>query len=89
MHQVAVRVAEHLHLDVLGSGDVLLEEDVALSERAKRFDEHFAAADLNRDGKLSRVEVSEKMPRLLPAFAFMDEDRDGLLTRDDVRRDRH
>jgi Ca2+-binding EF-hand superfamily protein len=55
------------------------------AERDKRFDERFAAADLNHDGKLSRLEVSEKMPQLSQAFAFMDEDRDGFLTRDDLR----
>jgi Ca2+-binding EF-hand superfamily protein len=55
------------------------------AERAKRFDERFAEADLNRDGKLSRVEVSEKMPHLSRSFAFMDEDRDGFLTREDLQ----
>ncbi|MFD0740344.1 hypothetical protein ACFQZQ_13750 [Lysobacter koreensis] len=55
------------------------------AERAKRFEEHFTAADLNRDGKLSRLEVGEKMPRLAKSFAFMDEDRDGFLTRADLR----
>ena len=55
------------------------------AERAKRAEERFAAADLNKDGKLSRVEVSEKMPRLEKAFAFIDEDRDGFLTRDDLK----
>lgn len=54
------------------------------AERAKRAQERFAAADLNKDGKLSRVEVSEKMPRLEKAFAFMDEDRDGFLTQADL-----
>ena len=54
------------------------------AERAKRAEERFVAADLNRDGKLSRVEVSEKMPRLADSFAFMDEDRDGFLTRADL-----
>ncbi|GAA5076778.1 EF-hand domain-containing protein [Lysobacter panacisoli] len=59
------------------------------AERAKRAEERFAAADLNKDGKLSRVEVSEKMPRLEKAFAFMDEDRDGFLTRDDLKPSMH
>ncbi|MDR0184726.1 hypothetical protein [Lysobacter arvi] len=59
------------------------------AERAKRAEERFAAADLNKDGKLSRVEVSEKMPRLEKAFAFMDEDRDGFLTRADLAPRKH
>lgn len=59
------------------------------AERAKRFDQRFAEADLNHDGKLSKVEVGEKMPYLAKAFAFMDEDRDGYLTRDDLRHGPH
>ncbi|HEY0504946.1 MAG TPA: hypothetical protein VGD42_15805 [Lysobacter sp.] len=59
------------------------------AEHAKRAEERFAAADLNKDGKLSRVEVSEKMPRLEKAFAFLDEDRDGFLTRDDLKQPSH
>ncbi|MDH5824109.1 EF-hand domain-containing protein [Luteimonas sp. RD2P54] len=48
---------------------------------ANRFDERFKAADLNGDGKLSRVEVEEKMPRMAAGYAWMDEDRDGFLSR--------
>ncbi len=55
------------------------------AEHAKRAEERFAAADLNKDGKLSRIEVSEKMPRLEKSFAFLDEDRDGFLTRADLK----
>lgn len=55
------------------------------AERTKRFNERFAAADLNRDGKLSKLEVSEKMPQLAKSFAFIDEDRDGFLTRADLQ----
>ena len=49
------------------------------AEGEKRLAEAFAAADLNRDGKLSRVEVDEKMPRLSKRFAWMDDNRDGFL----------
>lgn len=56
------------------------------AEHARRFDEHFITADLNRDGKLSRVEVSEKMPRLAQGFAWMDENHDGFLSREELRR---
>ncbi|RPE81157.1 EF-hand domain-containing protein [Vulcaniibacterium tengchongense] len=54
------------------------------AEFARRAEQRFAAADLNRDGRLSKVEVGEKMPRLAKAFAFLDEDRDGYLTRRDL-----
>ena len=50
-------------------------------KRAERFAEAFVAADLNKDGKLSRVEVDEKMPRLSKRFAWMDDNRDGFLER--------
>lgn len=53
------------------------------AEHAKRSNERFAAADLNRDGKLSRVEVDEKMPRMAKQFAWMDENRDGFLSREE------
>ena len=55
------------------------------AERAKRFDERFAAADLNRDGKLSRVEVDEKMPRMKDRFAWIDENRDGFISRGELQ----
>jgi Ca2+-binding EF-hand superfamily protein len=56
-----------------------------MAERARRFDERFAAADLNRDGKLSKVEVGEKMPRMQEGFAWMDGNRDGFLSREELR----
>lgn len=55
------------------------------AERAKRFDEKFAAADLNRDGKLSRVEVDEAMPRMKDRFAWIDENRDGFVSRAELQ----
>ncbi|WP_407352288.1 EF-hand domain-containing protein [Luteimonas sp. R10] len=55
------------------------------AEMAERADQRFAAADLNGDGKLSRVEVEEKMPRLATSFAWMDESRDGFLSREELR----
>jgi Ca2+-binding EF-hand superfamily protein len=48
--------------------------------RKARFEAKFAEADLNRDGKLSRVEVAEKMPRMAERFAWMDDNRDGFLS---------
>ena len=55
------------------------------AERERRFQERFAAADLNGDGRLSRVEVDEKIPRLSASFAWMDEDGDGFLGREELR----
>ncbi|MEN4903733.1 EF-hand domain-containing protein [Luteimonas sp. TWI1437] len=51
----------------------------------RRFDAMFRAADLNGDGRLSRVEVDEAMPRLAPRFAWFDENRDGTLSREELR----
>jgi len=51
----------------------------------QRFDQRFAEADLNGDGRLSRVEVDEKMPRLAKRFAWMDDNRDGFLSREELR----
>ncbi|BCT91401.1 hypothetical protein LYSHEL_04250 [Lysobacter helvus] len=62
------------------------------AERAARFNERFAQADLNRDGKLGRVEVQEKMPQLADRFQWIDENRDGFLSKAELqagREDRH
>jgi Ca2+-binding EF-hand superfamily protein len=55
------------------------------AERTQRFNARFTAADLNRDGKLSRVEVGEKMPRLAGRFAWMDDNKDGFLSQEELR----
>ena len=56
-----------------------------MADRARRLDERFAAADLDRDGKLSKLEVGEKMPRMEQGFAWMDGDRDGFLSRGELQ----
>lgn len=55
------------------------------AQMRQRFEARFAAADLNGDGKLSRVEVGEKMPRLATRFAWMDDDKDGFLSREELQ----
>ena len=55
------------------------------AQMRKRFDERFAAADLNGDGRLSRVEVDDKMPRMGGRFAWMDDNRDGFLSREELQ----
>lgn len=55
------------------------------AEMQRRFDERFSAADLNGDGRLSRVEVDEKMPRIASRFAWLDENGDGVLERNELR----
>ena len=51
------------------------------AERTAKFDARFKEADINRDGKLGRVEVQEKMPRMADRFAWLDDNKDGFLTR--------
>ena len=58
------------------------------AQRKARFDAKFAEADLNRDGKLSRVEVGEKMPRMADRFAWMDDNRDGFLSQAELQSQR-
>jgi Ca2+-binding EF-hand superfamily protein len=53
--------------------------------RARHFEEKFTAADVNRDGRLGRVEVDEKMPRLKERFSWLDENRDGFLSRAELQ----
>ena len=52
--------------------------------RAK-FDEHFAKADTDGDGALSRAEAEKGMPRLAKKFDRVDADHDGKITRDEIR----
>jgi len=49
-----------------------------------RFDAKFASADLNKDGRLGRVEVEQVMPRLADRFNWMDDNRDGFLDRGEL-----
>lgn len=55
------------------------------AERERRYQARFDAADLNGDGRLSRIEVDESMPRLSARFAWMDEDGDGFLGPEELR----
>lgn len=55
------------------------------AEHARRANERFTGADLNRDGRLSRVEVEEKMPHMAERFAWMDENRDGFLSQAEMK----
>ena len=57
--------------------------------RGERHAERFAEADLDKDGKLSKVEASEKLPRMASRFAWMDDNRDGYLSREELRPQRH
>jgi Ca2+-binding EF-hand superfamily protein len=52
---------------------------------AKRQAERFADADINKDGKLSKLEVGEKMPRMERSFAWMDDNRDGFLSQQELQ----
>lgn len=54
------------------------------AEGKARFEQRFVDADVNRDGRLNRVEVDEKMPRLAARFAWLDENRDGFLSRTEL-----
>ena len=85
-------------VDANNDGYVVRSEARAWHERmrpqmeaafAERTAEKFAAADINKDGKLSRLEVGEKLPRLEKSFAWMDEDRDGFLDREELKPQRH
>ncbi len=60
------------------------QRPVREAEMRKKMDAKFAEADLNRDGKLSRVEVTEKMPRLEKSFAWNDENKDGFLSKSEL-----
>ncbi|WP_430540496.1 hypothetical protein [Pseudoxanthomonas japonensis] len=48
-----------------------------------RADEHFASADANKDGRLSRDEVKDK-GRFAERFDALDTNKDGFLSRDEL-----
>lgn len=52
--------------------------------RKARFEGMFAKADLNRDGKLGRVEAEQALPRIGERFNWMDDNRDGFLDRNEL-----
>jgi hypothetical protein len=54
-------------------------------EVATKFDQHFARADANGDGALSRLEAAEGLPRIANKFDRIDRDGDGLLTRAEIQ----
>jgi hypothetical protein len=60
--------------------------DARKVERTQEWTQRFDAADLNHDGKLSKVEASENMPRLQPSFAWFDDNRAGFLSREELKR---
>ena len=62
VHEVAVRVAEDLHFDVLGRGDVALEEDFGPAERRRRL----RAAPLRAWCASSSALRTTRMPRPPP-----------------------
>lgn len=53
----------------------------AMIEKAQ---EHFAAADTNHDGYLSRDEAAQGTPRLAAHFDEIDSDHDGQLSRQEI-----
>ncbi|WP_229792238.1 hypothetical protein [Cognatilysobacter bugurensis] len=55
------------------------------AEHNARADERFRPADLNRDGRLNRIEVDEHMPRVASRFAWLDDNRDGFLSRAELQ----
>lgn len=52
--------------------------------RKARFDGMFAKADLNKDGRLGRVEAEQALPRIGGRFNWMDDNRDGFLDRNEL-----
>ena len=50
-----------------------------------KFDRHFAGADADGDGALSRAEAQKSMPRVAKKFERIDADHDGRITREEMR----
>ena len=77
-----LRIGGKLYLSVLGLHSELGH---GYADAEQPIEQRFAEADLNRDGRLSRIEVDEKMPRLGARFAWLDENRDGFLSRAELQ----
>ena len=59
--------------------------DAPLTGRAKEVAERFAAADKNKDGKLTLEEAKEGMPRIALAFDKIDTENRGYLTLEQIQ----
>lgn len=64
---------------------------VDVQEFQQRFDRYvaslamlFAGLDLNKDGKLSLLEVAQTIPKFLVYFPYIDLNRDGAVTFDEL-----
>lgn len=57
----------------------------ASSAMDKQIDEKFAAADVNRDGKLTLEEAKAGMPRVAKNFDKIDADKKGYVTADQIK----
>jgi len=57
----------------------------ASSAMDKEIDEKFAAADVNRDGKLTLEEAKAGMPRVAKNFDKIDADKKGYVTADQIK----
>lgn len=49
-----------------------------------KFEQHFARADTDADGALSRAETARGLPRVARKFSRIDRNGDGLLTREEM-----
>lgn len=54
------------------------------AERKAEMERRFAAADKDRDGRISRDEAQASMPRVAERFEALDTNKDGFLTREEL-----
>ena len=55
-------------------------------ERVKlELEPHFAKADVNKDGQLSRDEAQKGMPLIYQKFDLIDADKNGFVTLDEIK----
>ena len=66
------------------AADTTPSADGARAERRAAMEARFAAADVDRDGRLDRVEAATIGERFVHRFERLDKDADGELTREEL-----
>lgn len=70
---------------LLGSHSAAQTMTATEANEIKQAEERFAAADKNKDGKLTLEEAKAGMPRIASSFSKIDVEKNGYVTLDQIK----